>query len=199
MIASSRLMPSPNKTLSSRPQRSGEPGPRATAVRSPLGPRASAGITALLAGALFISTPALAQSAVTDATARAFVARQEAAWNGRDLDRFFGAFTPEARFTDQAYVGDKPPVPYGTSTLAQARTQSRRMLAKGASRETGRVVSVRVAPDGRSAQVVSRITTSLQAAGKTRRLCASRGQALVVRGGRLLSTGQTDTFYKCSP
>jgi hypothetical protein len=143
--------------------------------------------------------PALAQPAVTDADVRAFVARQEQAWNAGALDRFFAGFTPEARFTDQAYVGDKPPVPYGTSTLAEAAAQSRRALARGRSREAGRIVSIRIGPDGRSAQVVSRVTTTVEAGGKTRRLCASRGQALALRSGRLLSTGQTDTFFKCSP
>jgi len=152
--------------------------------------------------ALFLALaagPALAQPAVTDAAVRAFVARQEAAWNAGALDRFFAGFTPEARFTDQAYVGDKPPVPYGTSTLAEAAAQSRRALARGPSREAGRIVSVRIRPDGRSAHVVTRVTATIEANGKTRRLCAARGQALVLRGGRLLSTGQTDTFYKCSP
>jgi len=146
---------------------------------------------------LLLATPALAQATLTDAAVRAFVARQEAAWNAGALDRYFGGFTPEARFTDQAYVGDKPPVPYGTSTLAEARAQSRR--TKGASHETGRVVSLRIAADGRSAQVVTRIEAMIRTDGKTRRLCASRGQALVLRGGRILSTGQTDTFFKCSP
>lgn len=146
-----------------------------------------------------LATPALGATALTDASVRAFVAGQQDAWNAGALDRYFAAFTPDARFTDQAYVGDKPPVPYGTSTLAQARAQSRKARAKGAAREAGRIVSVRIAADGRSAQVVSRIEATVQADGRARRLCASRGQALVLRGGRILSTGQTDTYFKCSP
>jgi len=148
-------------------------------------------------GLALVATPANAQAALTDAAVRAFVTRQEEAWNAGALDRFFGGFTPEARFTDQAYVGDKTPVPYGTSTLAQARAQSRR--TKATSHETGRIVSVRIAADGRSAQVVTRIEATIRSDCKARRLCASRGQALVLRGGRILSTGQTDTFFKCSP
>lgn len=143
--------------------------------------------------------PALAEPALTDAAVRAFLTRQEQAWNAGSLDRFFDGFTPDARFTDQAYVGDKPPVPYGTSTLSEARAQSRRTLARGPSREAGRVISLRLARDGRSAQVVSRVTISLQSNGKARRLCASRGQAVLLRNGRLFSTGQTDTFFKCNP
>lgn len=144
------------------------------------------------------ATPALAQPAITDAQVRAFVARQEAAWNAGDLDRYFAGFTPRARFTDQAYVGDKPPVPYGTSTLAEARTQARKALARARSREAGRITRLRIGADGRSAQVVSNVASTVDSGGKVRHLCAYRGQALVLRGGRLLSNGQTDTFFKCA-
>lgn len=144
------------------------------------------------------ATPALAQPAITDAQVRAFVARQEAAWNAGDLDRYFAGFTPQARFTDQAYVGDKPPVPYGTSTLAEARTQARKALARARSREAGRITRLRIGADGRSAQVVSNVASTVDSGGKVRHLCAYRGQALVLRGGRLLSNGQTDTFFKCA-
>ena len=34
-------------------------------------------------------------------------------------------FTPDARFTDQALGNDNKIVPYGVSTVAQARTQAR--------------------------------------------------------------------------
>lgn len=152
---------------------------------------------ALLPLLALVAGPALAQSRITDAAVRDFVARQEQAWNAGALDRFFAGFTPQAHFTDQAYVGDKPPVPYGTSALAEAATQSRRALARGRTHEASRIVSVRIGADGRSAQVVSRVTTTVEADGKPRRLCASRGQALVTHGGRLLSTGQTDTFFRC--
>jgi len=156
--------------------------------------------TALILALALAPGAALAQPALTEAAVRDFVARQEQAWNAGALDRFFAGFAPDAQFTDQAFVGaDKPPVPYGTSTLAQAHAQSRRALAKSRSREAGRIISLRLAPDGRSAQVVSRITTTLETGGKVRRLCASRGQAVILRDGRLVSRGQTDTFLKCSP
>lgn len=153
---------------------------------------------ALLLLIALAATPALAQPAITDAQVRAFVARQEAAWNAGDLDRYFAGFTPQARFTDQAYVGDKPPVPYGTSTLAEARTQARKALARARSREAGRITRLRIGADGRSAQVVSNVASTVDSGGKVRHLCAYRGQALVLRGGRLLSNGQTDTFFKCA-
>jgi len=153
---------------------------------------------ALLLLFALMATPALAQSAITDAQVRAFVSAQEKAWNAGDLDRYFAGFAPQARFTDQAYVGDEPPVPYGTSTLAQARTQARTALTRAKSRETGQVTKVKIAADGRSAQVVSSVASMVDSGGKVRHLCAYRGQALVLVGGRILSNGKTDTFYKCA-
>jgi hypothetical protein len=145
-----------------------------------------------------VGSPAAAQPAIGEAQVRAFVTGQEAAWNKGELDRYFAGFTPDARFTDQAYAGDKPPVLYGTSLLPEARVQARKAFAKVWPREAGQVTRVQIAADGRSARVVSRVTTTVETGGKLRRLCAYRGQALVLRGGRLLSSGQTDTFFKCS-
>jgi hypothetical protein len=143
------------------------------------------------------ATPAPAQGPrIAEPEVRAFVARQEQAWNAGELDRYFAGFTPDARFTDQAYVGDKPPVPYGTSTAAQARAQARR--TRGKSRERGEIRRIEIAADGRSATVTSRVGSSVETAGKARRLCASRVQTLVMSGARLRATSQTDTFVKCS-
>jgi hypothetical protein len=144
---------------------------------------------ALLAGS------ALAQPRIGEPQVRAFVARQERAWNAGDLAAWSAAFTPDARFTDQAYVGDKPPVPYGTSTLAEARAQAQR--TRGRSREAGEVMRVEIAPDGRSAHVVSRVGSTVTSAGRVRRLCASRIQTLVLAGRGLRSRGQTDTYIRC--
>jgi hypothetical protein len=140
--------------------------------------------------------PALAQSArITDADVHAFVARQEQAWNAGDFDRYFAGFASGARFTDQAYVGDKPPVPYGTSTLAQAKAQTRRSAAR--SRERAEVRRIEITADGRSARVTSRVGSAVTEKGRTRRLCASRVQTLTLDGGRMRSTGQTDTYVNC--
>lgn len=154
-------------------------------------------LLALAAGPAAAQAP-LTQATLTEAAARAFVTRQEAAWNAGQLDRYFAGFTPAARFTDQAYVGDKPPVPYGTSTLAEARAQAARAFARSKIHETSQVTRVQVAADGRSARVVSSVVSTVETDGKARRLCAYRGQALVLQGGRLLSNGKTDTFFKCS-
>ncbi|MBU1377448.1 MAG: hypothetical protein KKE02_15080 [Alphaproteobacteria bacterium] len=153
---------------------------------------------ALLSALVLIATPALAQPAITDAQVRAFVARQEQAWNAGRIDAYFAAFTLDARFTDQAYVGDKPPVPYGTSTLVQARAQTRKAFARAKMREVGQVTRIERAADGRSVRVVSNVSSTIESSGKVRRICASRGQALVLRGGRLLSNGHTDTIFKCA-
>lgn len=144
-----------------------------------------------------IATPALAQGPrITEADVRAFVARQEAAWNDAAFDRYFAGFTPDARFTDQAYVGqDKAPVPYGTSTLAEARAQARKAAAR--SRERGEVLRIQIAPDGRTAKVTARVGSAVVAHGRTRRLCASRVLTLTLAGGQLRSTGQVDTYVNC--
>jgi hypothetical protein len=139
---------------------------------------------------LAIATPAAAQPRVTDADARAFVAQQQAAWNARRLDAWFAAFTPDATFTDQAYNGAKPPVPYGTSTLAEVRSLVRKAAP---SHEAARVFRVAVAPDGRSAQV----TTSVGIQAGARRICASRAQTLIATPRGLRSRGQTDTLIRC--
>ena len=148
----------------------------------------------LLSALVFLAAPAQAQT-LTDESARAFVARQERAWNDRELDRYFDGFTPDATFTDQAYVGDKPPVPYGSSSVTEARALARRAAAR--SRQAQEVLRVEIAPDGRSARVVSRVGSTVTAGGKTRRLCASRVQVLIAAGGRLRAASQTDTYVKC--
>ena len=55
---------------------------------------------AVLLLALLTATPALAQARITDADVRAFVARQEEAWNAGRLDSYFAAFTPEQGYPD---------------------------------------------------------------------------------------------------
>lgn len=147
--------------------------------------------------AVLISSSAFAQGAITDVAARAFVSGQERAWNRGDMAAYFAGYAPGATFTDQAYVGDKPPVPYGTSTLPQARAQARKALARSKASETAQIQRITPTPDGRAVIVVSRVTSTLQTAGKTRRLCAVRRQTLISHQGRVLSNGKTDTYYPC--
>lgn len=151
----------------------------------------------VLALALLISSPAIAQVAITDAAARAFVTRQERAWNSGDAAAYFASYAPGATFTDQAYVGDKAPVPYGTSTLPQARAQVRKALARAKASETVQVQRITPTADGRAVIVLARVASTLQTAGKTRRLCAVRRQTLILLRGDLISNGKTDTYYPC--
>lgn len=148
-----------------------------------------------LALSLLIAGPAAAAPPITAADVRAFLASQEQAWNARNLTAYFAGFTADARFTDQAYAGDEPPVPYGSASLAEARVQARR--AKARSREVSEVMRIEIARDGASARVVSRVGSRIEDGGRSRRLCASREQTLVQSGGRLRSRGPTDTYVRC--
>ncbi|WP_337187516.1 hypothetical protein [Phenylobacterium sp.] len=138
-----------------------------------------------------------AGQALGEAEVRAFLTRQEAHWNAGRLDAYFAGFTPDATFTDQAYVGGKPPVPYGSSTRAEAQANARRAFArKPWPKEAGQVFSLRPAPDGGVLATTS-VGSIVWADGRPRRLCASREQALVREAGELRARSRTDTFVRC--
>lgn len=139
---------------------------------------------------------AAAPARLTDADVRAFVARQERAWNAGDVPAWAALFTPDALFTDQARSG-REMVAYGTSTLAQARTQAQRFFSQSQVREGGQVQRVEIQPDGRTARVVIRKVSQITTGGRIRRSCADSVQTLVLSGGRILSRGRTDTLYRC--
>jgi hypothetical protein len=155
----------------------------------------------LVIGAALAVACAAAQAAtprLTEAAVRAFVARQEAAWNARDLAAYGATFAPDARFVDQARGSDNRIVPYGASTLAEAAAQARRFFAKSRVRETATVDRVEIAADGASARVVGHAVSRIETAGKPpRTLCAQTEQTLVLFRGRILSRGQTDTAVRC--
>ena len=155
--------------------------------------RASLGL--LLAAATLAAAPA--RAGVSDAQVRAFVAEQQRAWHAGALDAYFDAFTPDAVFTDQYRTPSGQVVPYGSSTLAQARAQSRRFRAGASIAETGEVLRIARGADGRTAQVVSRVVSRIRSARGLRVTCAERRQELVLAAGRLRSKGQTDTFARC--
>lgn len=152
---------------------------------------------ALLLAVTLAAGPAAAQDRVTEAEARAFVARQERLWNAGDLGAYFAGFTDDARFTDRAYVGDEPPVPYGTSTRAEAERLARRARARGRATETGRVLRVELAPDGASARVVLAVGSTVSDKGGPRRLCAARYVTLVRDEGGVRARERIDTYVKC--
>ena len=150
---------------------------------------------ALLAGWLAASPAAAA--GLTEAQARDFAARQERAWNSRDLTGFFALFTPDAVFIDQTRTPKGEMIPYGQSDRAKALAQARKFLAGSTSVERGVIDKVTIAPDGRSAVVAGREITTVKTGGRTRKVCADTQQTLVLSGGTIRSKGQTDTVTRC--
>lgn len=151
----------------------------------------------LAAVALALAAPAWSQAPISEADARRLVADQEAAWNAGRLDRYFATFTPDATFTDQAYVGDKPPIPYGTVRLTEARANARRVFArKPWPAEAARVLRIERPADG-SVRVVAVVGSTVWENAKPRRLCATRVLVLVQAGEALRARSRTDTFVRC--
>jgi hypothetical protein len=136
---------------------------------------------------------------LTEPAVRAFVARQEAAWNARDLGGFEATFTADAVFVDQARNSSGGVTANGSSTLAQAIAQAKRFFAKARFRETSVVDAVAISVDGRSALVTGHEVSQIEAtaARPARRLCAETRQTVVLVRGRILSKGQTDTDVRC--
>ena len=157
-------------------------------------PRPSFGL--LLAAALALASPAWA-AGLSEAQVRAFFAAQQRAWNKGDLDAYFAAFQPDAVFTDQYRTPAGQIVPYGTSTLAQAKAHTRKFRAASKVSEQGEIVRIVLGADGRSAEVVSREVSRVENAKGARVTCAERRQDLVLAGGQVRSRGQTDTFSRC--
>ncbi|HET6969987.1 MAG TPA: hypothetical protein VFH92_02580 [Phenylobacterium sp.] len=144
-----------------------------------------------------LAGPAWAAPRITDAAARDFLARQERLWNARDLANFFATYAPAAVIADQARTGDGKIVPYGSSTVAQARAQAKRALARSRVSQASEVLSVAVAPDGRSARTLQRQTSRIETGGKVRMVCGESAQTLGLAGGRIVSMAQTDTVVRC--
>ena len=95
-------------------------------------------------------------------------------------------------------MGDKPPAPYGTSTVAEARALARKAFArKPWPSESGRVLRVEAVPGAPQVRVVSVVGSTVWSQGKPRRLCATRVQTLATVSGRVRALSQTDTFVKC--
>ena len=151
--------------------------------------------TALLLAAAAASAAA---AGLTDAQVRAFVAKQETAWNSGALPAYFAAYTPDAVFTDQYRTPAGQLVPYGKSTLAQARVQTRKSRAKSKVTERAEIVRIALSPDGRTADVTLRVSARIEGGqGAARTTCAERRQSLVLAAGAIRSRGQTDTFMRC--
>src|SRR4051794_21490819 len=114
----------------------------------------------LLAAAAILAAPAWA-AGLNAAQVRAFVAEQERTWNAGALGAYFAAFQPDAVFTDQYRTPAGQIVPYGSSTLAEARAQSRKFRAASKLSEKNEIVRMALGPDGRTAQVDSRVVSRI--------------------------------------
>ena len=150
----------------------------------------------LLLAAAMLAGPARG-AGLGEAQVRAFVAQQQRSWNAGALDAWSAGFRPDATFTDQYRTPAGAIVPYGTSTLSQARAQSRKFRAAAKVSESGQVVRIALGADGRSAEVISRVVSRTESAKGVRIACAERRQDLVLAEGGLRSRGQTDTFSRC--
>ncbi|MDB5444778.1 MAG: hypothetical protein JWQ97_95 [Phenylobacterium sp.] len=151
----------------------------------------------LLVAATLAAAPAWG-AGLSQAQVRAFFAQQERAWNAGALEAYFTAFQPDAVFTDQYRTPAGQIVPYGSSTLAKARVQTRKFRAASKVSETGEIVRIALGPDGRTAQILSREVSRIQGAKGLRVTCAVRVQELVLAAGGLRSKGQTDTYSRCA-
>ncbi|HEV2533132.1 hypothetical protein [Phenylobacterium sp.] len=157
----------------------------------------TAGLRLAIVAAVLAGAAQAAPARLNEAEARAFVARQEKAWNAGDVVGFFALATPDAAFTDQARAKDGRIVVYGTSTLAQARAQATRFFAKSRTRETVAIVSVRIAPDGRSARIVGHEDAVIANPQRSRHICAETLQTIVLTAAGVRSKGQIDTVTPC--
>ena len=154
-------------------------------------------VRGLVLALLVTAGPALAATPLTEPQVRALVERQSRAWNAGDLGGYFATFTADARFTDQALGNDNKIVPYGVSTVAQARAQTRKVMAKSRLSEAATVTAVTLAPDGRSARVTARTVSEIITAGAVRRVCALRVETVIATPAGLRASGQTDTVVRC--
>lgn len=153
-------------------------------------------LTIALVGA---ATSAAAEGRLTERTVRAFVARQEAAWTGRDAGAFAATFTADAVFVDQARNSNGGITSNGSSPLPETIARARRFFARSKFSETSVVDRVEIAADGRSARVFGHAVSHVETTGRpARTLCAQTEQTLVLVAGRILSKGQTDTDVRCA-
>lgn len=148
--------------------------------------------------ALIAAGAASAEQHLTEASVRAFVGHQQAAWSAKDARAFAATFAPDAVFVARARDNQNRLVENGRSTLSQATAQARRFFARTrftAASTTDRVV---IAPDGRSAQVFGHDVTRTETPGRpARTFCAETEQTVALTHGRLVSLGQTDIDVRC--
>jgi hypothetical protein len=134
---------------------------------------------------------------LTERAVRAFVARQEALWLRRDFAGFFALAAPEAVFTTERRGADGRVTSERRSVDESRRAAEHAFASIDMFRETAFVDRVDIAPDGRSARIFGHEEAEMVRAGTRRRLCADTEQAVIFRGGNILSLGQTDRVRSC--
>lgn len=150
------------------------------------------GACSLLAG---LNTPRIAR--LDEPTLRAFAAGQEAAWSAHDFDRFYGTVAPDAVFVSVRWNAD------GSITREKRTPQEDRAAAEryfkahpGKFTEVAEIDRIDIAADGLSAHIVGHQTARIEDSPKPSVLRATTEQTVVLRQGRVLSLGQTDTAVR---
>jgi hypothetical protein len=130
-------------------------------------------------------------------TVRAFAASQEAAWNAHDFERFYATVAPDAVFVSVRWNAD------GSITRESRTPKEDRAAAEhyfqthpGKFTEVADIDRIEIAPDGLSAHVVGHQTARIESSTKPSVLRATTEQTVVLRGGHVLSLGQTDTAVR---
>jgi hypothetical protein len=151
----------------------------------------------LLVLVMTLSAAQAGAAELTETAIRSFVAQQTSAWNRGDLAAYFATFSRDAVFVDQTRTGKGEVIRYGSSPLATARAQSRKLFSTSKVTEIGAVERVILAPDGKSARVLGRAETTIEGKAGRRRVCAATEQRVSLAAGRLVSHGRTDTIRRC--
>ena len=154
------------------------------------------GVVVLMSACSIFPHPAATPTAtprLNEATIRAFVAEEEAAWNARDFDHYYSLCTQDAAFISLHWNAD------GSITREQrSPAEDRASAQKFFANHTGKVVetdtidSITIAPDGLSARVLGHGTIRFLTNGKPEVLNAVTDQTVVLRDGHVFSLGQTN-------
>ena len=158
----------------------------------------------IVAGAALVSAactimgpgePKLAR--LDEPTVRAFTEGQEAAWNAHDFDRYYATCAPDAVFVSVRWNADGT-ITRQTRTAKEDRAAAEKYfkLHSGKFTEVADIDRIEIAPDGLTAHVVGHQTARVEGSPKPSVLRATIEQTVVLRDGRVLSLGQTDTAVR---
>jgi hypothetical protein len=154
---------------------------------------------ALLCGACSLvgqrDTPKIAK--LDEPTVRAFATDQEAAWIAHDFDRYYAICAPDAVFVSVHWNGDGT-ITRETRTPAEDRAAAEKYFKSHPGKFTAdaQIDRIEIAADGLSAHILGHETARIGDAPKPNVLRATTEQTVVLRAGRLLSLGQTDTSVR---